>query len=106
MNTQYLIAIALGSLAAACAQPAPPAGSPASPAPPPPVMAGECDASKAQYAVGRPFSDALLEEARTRTGAKTARLLRPGQAITMEYSFQRLNLELDANGQVTRVRCG
>ena len=69
-------------------------------------MAGDCDAAKAQYAVGRPFSDALLDEARTRAGARTARMLRPGQAITMEFSSQRLNLELDNDGKVARARCG
>ena len=106
MNPNYLLAAALGCLATACAQPQPAAGAPSPSAPPPPVVAEGCDAAKAQYAVGRPFSDALLDEARTRAGARIARTLRPGQAITMEYNLQRLNLELDANGQVTRARCG
>lgn len=108
MSSRYpcLIAAGLCSLAVACAQPTPPPGSPASPAPPPPAMAGECDASRIQDLVGRPFSDALLEQARTRAGARVARTLRPGQAITMEFSSQRLNLELDADGKVARARCG
>lgn len=106
MNPAYLLAAALGCLATACAQPQSPIGAPSPSAPQPPAMAGECDAAKAQYAVGRPFSDALLEEARSRSGARIARILRPGQAITLEHNLQRLNLELDANGQVTRARCG
>jgi len=106
MNPKYLIAAGLATLASACAQPLPPAGSPTFPAPPPPVMAGDCDASRVQDLVGRAYSDALLEQARAAAGARVARPLRPGQAITMEYSSQRLNLELDADGKVTRARCG
>jgi hypothetical protein len=88
--------LALGACAAA---PAP--ETPAASAPP-----GSCDASKAQFAVGREPGLAIQDQARERSGARLLRTVRPGQIITMEYSGDRLTLELDASGKVTRVRCG
>jgi hypothetical protein len=41
-----------------------------------------------------------------RSGALMARVLRPGQAVTMEFNAQRLNLDLDSGNSVTRARCG
>ncbi|MCA3254275.1 MAG: nuclear transport factor 2 family protein [Alphaproteobacteria bacterium] len=77
------------------------------PPPPPPVYgAGRCDAAKAQFAVGEPYSDVLLERARTAAGAGIARRLLPGQAVTMEYRGDRLSLLTDAAGKVASARCG
>ena len=38
--------------------------------------------------------------------AKTVRILRPGMAVTMDYSPERLNIEVDAAERITRVSCG
>jgi len=73
-------------------------------APTPPLAT--CDAALAQFAVGRSFDAALEKEARERSGARVVRPLRPGQMVTLEYSAQRLNLELDIAGKVTKARCG
>lgn len=67
---------------------------------------GMCDAALAQFAVGRSFDVALEKEVRERSGARVVRPLRPGQMVTMEFSAQRLNLELDIAGKVTKARCG
>jgi hypothetical protein len=67
---------------------------------------GDCDATKAQWAVGERESQEMLERARVAAQAKSARYLRPNQPITMEYSSSRLNLELDERGVVRSVRCG
>ncbi|MDB5697998.1 MAG: proteinase inhibitor [Alphaproteobacteria bacterium] len=67
---------------------------------------GGCDAAKAQSLVGREQSATLAEEARQKSGARTIRWLRPGQIVTMEYREDRLNLEIDAQGKVTAIRCG
>lgn len=72
----------------------------------PTTTMGSCDAALAQFAVGRSYDPALEKELRERTGARVVRPLRPGQMVTMEYSAQRLNLDLDIAGKVTRVRCG
>jgi hypothetical protein len=77
---------------------------PASAPEPPPV--GSCDASQAQGLVGQPAEQALLDQARTDTGAKRLRVLKPNQAVTMEFDGERLNIEVDAKNQITGVRCG
>ena len=71
-----------------------------------PPTSGQCDAAKAQFAVGESYSDALAERARIAAGASVVRKLVPGQVVTMEYSAGRLNLDTDTGGKVTSARCG
>lgn len=80
----------------------PPSSVPATP----PGQALACDPAKAQWALGKAGDAALLEKARVDAGAKIARILKPGQAVTMEYNESRLNLRVDANGAVDNVNCG
>jgi hypothetical protein len=56
--------------------------------------------------MGRNADTALTNEARTSAGAKTVRVLRPNQVVTMEFNAERLNLTVDDAGRVTRVSCG
>jgi hypothetical protein len=80
---------------------------PQPPSPPvPPASSGSCDATKVQWAIGEPASNALLVRARVAAGAESARFLRPNQPITMEYLGSRLNLGLDARDIVRSVVCG
>ncbi|MEQ7920305.1 I78 family peptidase inhibitor [Xanthomonas sp. WHRI 1810A] len=65
-----------------------------------------CDATAAQFAMGKMASPALLEQARTKAGAQTARTLGPNDMVTLEYRSERLNLNTDQAGNVTRVNCG
>lgn len=69
-------------------------------------VGGECAAQGAQWAVGRSATAKVVEEARVRAGARMARVLRPGQAVTLEFDGQRLNLEMDGSGKVIGARCG
>ncbi len=71
-----------------------------------PAAGGVCDAAPAQSAVGQWPSAALLESARMRAGARTARFIAHDQMTTREFNQQRLNLLLDAAGRVERVNCG
>ena len=101
MFTYFFATAALLALTA-CADP------PASPSPPPAraPQPGACNAAPAQFAVGRTVDPTLRTEALQRSGASTLRVIRPGDIVTMEFSSQRLNLELDPDGRVARVRCG
>lgn len=102
MRTHFpnALALALSIALSACAG-GPAASTPAS-APP----SGACNAEPAQFAVGRNTNAALEEEARTRAGTKTVRVLKPGQVVTMEFNADRLSLTVDAAGRVTHVSCG
>ena len=65
-----------------------------------------CQAAPAQWAVGKTNTEHVVTEARQRAGAYMVRVLRPGQAVTMEFNAERLNLEVDATGRITAARCG
>ena len=65
-----------------------------------------CDASAAQFAVGKPVSPALLDQAKAKSGAQMARALGPNDMVTLEYRSERLNLNTDQAGTVTRANCG
>lgn len=119
MSRLLLPAIVLLTLGvAACAQPADEqveaiaqaeqrAEAAAQPAPPvPEAPAAACDDSQAQWAVGKVVTEADVEQARTDSGAKTVRTLKPGQMVTLEFDANRLNLDLDGTSVVTGVRCG
>jgi hypothetical protein len=65
-----------------------------------------CQAEAVQFAVGQAASPALLQDAQRRAGASRVRVIRPGEAVTMEFDPTRLNLEVDAGNRVLRARCG
>jgi hypothetical protein len=69
------------------------------------VPPGGCDAERAARYVGRP-ADEVAEEARAAAGARTVRIVRPNQHVTMDFRPDRLNLETDAAAIVVKLRCG
>ncbi|WP_125076462.1 I78 family peptidase inhibitor [Pseudoxanthomonas sp. SGT-18] len=71
--------------------------------PPPPPS---CDAAPVQGLVGETASDELVEQARTDAGADSVRVLKPGQAVTLEFNGARLNVEVDEANQIVSLRCG
>ena len=75
-------------------------------APPSPAIAGRCHADGLGELVGRPADAALGAEAMRRSGSARLRWIRPGDMVTMDYSAQRLNVHLDAQGRVERFACG
>jgi len=74
--------------------------------PPSRTPAGQCDAARIADLVGRPASAELGGEAMQRSGSSRLRWLRPGDVMTMDYSLQRLNIHLDAEGRVDHFACG
>ncbi|MGB3288172.1 MAG: I78 family peptidase inhibitor [Burkholderiaceae bacterium] len=69
-------------------------------------MPQACNADKAESAVGKKVSPALVEDYRKQSGSETARALRPNDVMTLEYNPQRLNLRTDEQDIVTSVNCG
>lgn len=66
----------------------------------------QCNAEAVQNVIGQAYTDALGEAARQQSGSRSLRVMHPGQAMTMDYRVDRLNLELDASGKVVSARCG
>ncbi len=66
-----------------------------------------CDAqAAAAVLIGRVRSATGEAQALERSGARSIRWIAPGEAVTMDYQPERLNVELDASGRVIRARCG
>ena len=89
-----LLALAL----AACA----PAQSPGSSTP----AAGPCDAAALARMAGRVWSDTLRAEVLRLSGARTVRVIRPGDMVTMDFRGDRLNIRLTGHGSIERFACG
>jgi Peptidase inhibitor I78 family len=58
-----------------------------------------CGASVWQARLGEPVAAFALP-------APGARVIRPGDAITEDYSEMRLNIDVDARGRILRAWCG
>lgn len=74
----------------------------------PPAFTGDgsCDPAAAQKLIGKERSAEVEAEALRLTGAKKARWIKPGDAVTMDYSPTRLNIDLDDAGRITKFHCG
>ena len=83
-----------------CAAPASAPSTTAAPAP------RECASEPAAALAGRPFDAAVQAEVQRLSGARSVRVIRPGQAVTMDFNAYRLNIELDSGGRVVGLRCG
>jgi hypothetical protein len=91
-------------------QPAPPSDAPkpqpgaASPAPD--LANGECGADKlADYVNQLPSSEAM-SRIRAAVGHDRIRTIRPGDAVTMDFRPDRLNIEIGEDGRIKLFRCG
>jgi hypothetical protein len=83
------------------------AGCAAAPAEPgiPEQGAGRCNAAPALGLVGSRRSEAVGAEAMRRSGATTLRWIGPDAIITQDLRSDRINIDLDAGGRVTGLRC-
>ena len=60
-----------------------------------------CTAANLQHLVGAPATAADAISA-----PSDMRIIRPGQAVTMDFRADRLNIELDEDDQISRIFCG
>lgn len=81
---------------------------PVVPAPPPPPQFGpqRCDVAAVGWAVGRRASADVVERATLAAGARTARVLEPGEVTTMEFDARRLTILVNDAGRIADLRCG
>ncbi len=67
---------------------------------------GTCDAAPVQGLVGQVLTEAMRTDALKRSGSRSLRVIPPGTAVTMDFRQDRLNIDVDAAGTVTGVKCG
>lgn len=105
---RYLPALAASLALAACTT-AGPSNVPRDPAPEPPSVTQRgdtCGARSVQDRVGRDFDEALRTAIEAESGAATVRVLRPGDAATMDHRPDRLNIRLDDDDRIEQITCG
>jgi hypothetical protein len=66
----------------------------------------QCGARYVQDHLESRYDEALGDSIREESGAEALRVLRPGEAHTMEYRAERLNIRLDEESIITTIGCG
>lgn len=91
-------------LLAACAPGTSPGEPPA--AEPAPPTDDECGAGRLDAFLGLAAGEDVLARIRAAIGHDRIRVIHPGDAVTMDYRADRLNVELGADSRIERLRCG
>jgi hypothetical protein len=65
-----------------------------------------CNAQPVLNLIGREPSAELGADALARSNSRALRWIRPGDAVTMDYREDRLNINIDARGRIERIACG
>lgn len=73
---------------------------------PPAAAHNACAADNAKTLIGRSATQEVGTEALSLSGARSLRWIGQGQAVTMDYREDRLNISLDAANRVERISCG
>ncbi|MGK6319802.1 I78 family peptidase inhibitor [Sphingomonas sp. DT-204] len=66
----------------------------------------ECRAGMVQSFVGRQMTPRVQSRLRQRSRADTVRVVRPGEAVTMDFRRDRLTVDIDRRGVIRSLRCG
>lgn len=110
MRLNLLFALGCALPLAACSHPAKTAAaadSPTSTAPPAVAgSAGQCDPEKLTGLVGQAATEATVQKAVKDSGARHARVVKPGMAVTMDFREDRLSIEVDEQNRIVRANCG
>ncbi|MCQ4314610.1 peptidase inhibitor I78 family protein [Stutzerimonas zhaodongensis] len=72
----------------------------------PQPSSGLCNVEYVEDLIGIQVSPEIQDQARIKSGAAIARVLRPGDIVTLEYNAQRLTISTDETLRVKRVNCG
>ena len=71
-----------------------------------PAPGGVCHSEKLGSFVGREATPQTLAELRRASGAKIIRVVQPGMMITMEFSAERVTVQLAPGNRIERANCG
>ena len=115
-----LLPTGIAVMLAACTQPASQVPAPSeTPAPVPTTQAAppsegtepkpaadECGAGKLGSYLNQPAASDTLGKIRQTIGHDRIRAINPGDAVTMDFRPDRLNIEIGEDGRIKRLRCG
>jgi hypothetical protein len=73
--------------------------------PPRPPAAG-CFVRGALWALGRPATSIIVARARTGAAARFVQVVRPGEAVAIQFNPHRLTVAVDERNIIRGVRCG
>jgi len=105
--TVALALLALGGILAACSASREPQATAATAATDPAdAAASQCDAGKVQRWIGEDLSGYVERQAAAESGAQETRVLKPGDAATMDFNPRRLNIHVDPGGVIIKLACG
>lgn len=65
-----------------------------------------CNADAAKALIGQLANEANLGAVRKATGVTSLRSLKPGDAMTMDYRADRVNVVQDVTGKIEKISCG
>jgi len=65
-----------------------------------------CNADKAQSAIGKTATQDVVDKIVADSGARSARVIKPGMAVTMDFREDRVNVDVDAANAIKSIRCG
>ncbi|WP_439859451.1 I78 family peptidase inhibitor [Pseudomonas sp. MBLB4136] len=65
-----------------------------------------CRAEAVPGMLGKPATAARIERAREQTGARSVRVVAPGDMVTLEHDPQRLTIDIDEAEVIQRISCG
>ncbi len=72
----------------------------------PPLADGPCNAEAASWTIGHAATAEVVERARVETQSNDVRVIEPGQPVTMDYSPNRLNINVNERGAIVGLKCG
>lgn len=67
---------------------------------------GVCAAGPAEVLVGERYRRHVPTRAKRLSGARTVRVIWPGETVTEDFREDRLTLRIDHRRTITSVRCG
>lgn len=76
---------------------------------PKPAAFGEgstCGDTRVAKLIGQVWRESQRAKTLKASGAPSLRVIAPGTVVTMDFRPERLNIETDANGRITRIKCG
>ncbi len=106
MPLKALSPVLAGLLLAGCAGMSSPPPHESAPPPPRVENQADCGAERVQDRVGREYSESLEASIREESGAAAVRVIRPGEAVTLDHRPDRLNVRLDDDDIISEIDCG